>query len=143
MNGKHQISVLFLMAVLVAGCGYSADVGGHESLESRAVGAGAPFTGTEDSLIGTWTQMPVTDSPVASDHEWSDPELMTQPLEIKADGTYDLADGLITGTWTYSGGEVTLMPDSAPGETLTWFVSQDGQRMEYLNKDGTVTTCIR
>ena len=143
MIGNKRNSVLFLMVVLVTGCGNGND--GHV-LADREVGEGAPFTGTEESLTGTWWQMPVTDKPIADDYDWDELEQsMKVPLELNEDGTYtlDVQGYLIEGTWSYEAGILSILGNGSPSESQTWHVAADGQSMERLDTAGTVTTCIR
>ena len=117
-------------------------------MASRAVGEGAPFTGTEADLTGTWWQMPSTDTPVTDDYVWSRVEQdMRRQYELNVDGTYDDTVYGFKGTWTYSDGKVTTdtgsVSDGVSNGVTIWHVSQDGQSMESLNPFGKVSTRIR
>ena len=142
---KQLISTLTLTICLafVVGC----NAGGKESLASRAVGEGAPFTGTRADVTGTWWQMPATDAPVADDHVWgSIDQQMRLQYELNDDGTYDYVGVPLKGTWTYSDGKVTTDTGQSDGVidgVTVWYVSQDGQSMEAIDPWGKVSTRIR
>ena len=143
---KKLICTLTLTICLafVVGC----NAGGKESLASRDVGEGAPFTGTRADVTGTWWQMPSTDTPVTDDYVWSRVEQdMRRQYELNVDGTYDDTVYGFKGTWTYSDGKVTTdtgsVSDGVSNGVTIWHVSQDGQSMESLNPFGKVSTRIR